>query len=124
MTLDPRALGVGGFWDGRGPTRLSLKQARERYRQEFEGAGEAMKFQVWLRQWWPDFFTPDAQLRRILGKDHPNVVLGDQRRAAATRIDCRFGCGNSRPLLDAKENGWLCRNGRWECPGGDCVERL
>lgn len=61
---------------------VTLEQARERYRREFEGVGETMKFRAWLRQWWPDFFTPDARLRRILGKNHPNVVLGDQRRAA------------------------------------------
>lgn len=78
----PCDLPVGGFWDSRGPTLLTLEQARARYRQEFEGAKVTVKFRAWLRQWWPDFFTPDARLRRILGKDHPNVVLGDKRRAA------------------------------------------
>lgn len=60
---------------------FTLAEATALYRREFDGLKAAPKLQRWLREWWPDHLNPDGKLRRLLGKTHPNVVLGDARRA-------------------------------------------
>jgi hypothetical protein len=60
---------------------LTLPEAYGMWRREFEGSKCGPKFRAWLREWWPDHLNPDGKLRRLLGKTHPNVVLGDARRA-------------------------------------------